>query len=136
MKDKEKRIIEKSYTNLLNDISTIIKQSRYGVASTVNSAIVMLYWTIGKRINDEVLKGDRASYGEQVVSDISKDLTLKFGKGYNKASLFRMLRFVKMYPERDIVATVSRQLSWSHIVIISQIGIALATMSFGYNLQR
>ena len=54
MKDKEKSIIEKSYTNLLNDISAIIKRSRYGVASTVNSAIVMLYWTIGKRINDEV----------------------------------------------------------------------------------
>ena len=121
MKDKEKRIIEKSYASLLNDISTIIKQSRYGVASTVNSAIVMLYWTIGKRINDEVLKGDRAIYGDQVVSDISRDLTLKFGKGYNKASLFRMLRFAKMYPEQEIVATVSRQLSWSHIVIISQI---------------
>ena len=121
MKDKEKRIIEKSYANLLNDISTIIKQSRYGVASTVNSAIVMLYWTIGKRINDEVLKGDRASYGDQVISDISKDLTLKFGRGYNKASLFRMLRFAKMYPKQEIVATVSRLLSWSHIVIISQI---------------
>ncbi len=121
MKDKEKRIIDKSYKNLLNDISLIIKRSRYGVASTVNSAIVMLYWTIGKRINDEVLKGDRANYGDQVVSDISKDLTLKFGKGYNKASLFRMLRFAKMYPEQEIVATVSRQLSWSHIVIISQI---------------
>ena len=105
----------------MNDISTIIKQSRYGVASTVNSAIVMLYWTIGKRINDEVLNGDRASYGDQVISDISKDLTLKFGKGYNKASLFKMLRFAKMYPKQEIVATVSRQLSWSHIVIISQI---------------
>ena len=121
MKDKEKRIIEKSYASLLNDISTIIKQSRYGVASTVNSAIVMLYWTIGKRINDEVLRGDRAIYGDQVVSDISRDLTLKFGKGYNKASLFRLLRFAKMYQEQELVYKLARQLSWSHIVFISQI---------------
>ena len=42
MKDKEKRIIERSYTNLLNDISKIIKQSRYDVSNAVNSAIVML----------------------------------------------------------------------------------------------
>ena len=56
------------------------------MASTVNSAIVMLYWTIGKRINDEVLKGDRASYGDQVVSDISKDLSL--GKDTIKQAYF------------------------------------------------
>lgn len=67
------------------------------------------------------MKGDRAGYGDQIVSHVSKELTIKFGKGYNRASLFRMIRFAKLYPNQKIVATVLRQLSWSHIMLICQI---------------
>ena len=99
----------------------MISASKHRVATEVNYAVVILYWSIGKRINDEILKGDRANYGKQIVSQISVELTNKFGKGYNKASLFRMIRFAKLYPDNQIIATVSRQLSWSHIILICQI---------------
>ena len=109
-----------TFEQLFNDISQMISEGKRQVASEVNYAVVILYWSIGKRINDEILQGDRAGYGEQIISQISIQLTNKFGKGYNKANLFRMVKFAKLYPDNQIVATVSRQLSWSHIVLICQ----------------
>ena len=43
---------------------------------------------------------------------------MNYGKGYSRANLFRMIKFAKLYPDRKIVSTLSRQLSWSHFVII------------------
>ena len=110
----------KTFQQLFNDISEMISAGKNRVALEVNHAVVLLYWSIGKRINEEILKGDRANYGEQIISQISVELTHKFGKGYNKANLFRMIRFAKLYPNSKIIATVSRQLSWSHIILICQ----------------
>jgi predicted nuclease of restriction endonuclease-like (RecB) superfamily len=112
--------INKPFQQLFNDISEMISAGKNRVAVEVNHAVVLLYWSIGKRINDEILKGDRANYGEQIISQISVELTHKFGKGYNKSNLFRMIRFAKLYPDSKIIATVSRQLSWSHIIMICQ----------------
>lgn len=49
------------------DIKQLIVQSRQQVAVAVNSAITILYWQIGKRIKDEVLKNQRAEYGEKIM---------------------------------------------------------------------
>ena len=113
--------INHSFQQLFNDISEMISSGKNRVAIEVNQAVVVLYWSIGKRINDEILKGDRANYGEQIISQISVKLTDKFGRGYNKSNLFRMIRFAKLYPDHTIIATSLRQLSWSHIVLICQI---------------
>ena len=80
--------INKPFQQLFNDISEMISAGKNRVAVEVNHAVVLLYWSIGKRINDEILKGDRANYGEQIISQISVELTHKFGKGYNKSNLF------------------------------------------------
>lgn len=108
------------FNNLYNDIVQLIQQGKRRVATEVNSTVVLLYWSIGKRINDEILLNQRADYGDQVIESISRQLSVEFGKGYSRSSLFRMLRFVRLYPDHQIVATVSRQLSWSHIIIICQ----------------
>ena len=41
---------------------------------------------------------------------------MEYGQGYTRDSLFRMLQFSAMYPDKEIVATLSRQLGWSHFV--------------------
>lgn len=107
--------------NLYHDIVKLIQQGKRQVATEVNSTVVLLYWSIGKRINDEILLDKRADYGNQVIDNVARKLTLEFGKGYSRSSLFRMIRFIKLYPDHSIVATVSRQLSWSHIVLFCQI---------------
>ena len=109
------------YRKLYQDITDLIQKSRKTVAIEVNSTVVVLYWAIGKRINSEVLGDERAEYGNQVVNAISHELTTKFGRGYSRAALFRMMRFSKLYPGAEIVSTLSRQLSWSHLIEVCQI---------------
>ena len=77
--------------------------------------MVLLYWNIGQKINAEILKGERAEYGEQIIKSVAKELNLVYGKGFDVRELFRMIKFAKLYPE-EIVVTLSPQLSWSHFI--------------------
>lgn len=59
-------------TDLVSDIRILIGEARAGLAATVNSALTLLYWRIGRRIRSEVLQGARAGYGEQVVAAVAR----------------------------------------------------------------
>jgi len=99
---------------LLNDIRKLIKETRSTVATTVNVGLTMLYWRIGKRINEEILKGERADYGKEILATLSQELTRDYGRGFSYSSLTRMVAFSQAFPDGQIVATLSQQLSWSH----------------------
>lgn len=101
---------------LLEDLRSIIQNARKSIAHSVNTTMVMLYWQTGRRISGEILRHKRAEYGEQILQTVSKQLTLEFGAGYTRSSLSRMMRFADVFPEREIVATLSQQLGWSHFV--------------------
>jgi predicted nuclease of restriction endonuclease-like (RecB) superfamily len=74
----------------------------------------MLFWNVGKRINEDILQNKRAKYGKQFVATLSQQLETKYGKTFEKTNLTRMMKFAEVFPEFEIVATLSRQLSWSH----------------------
>lgn len=38
------------------------------------------YWHVGQRINAEILRGERAAYGQQVVASLSESLVAQYGK--------------------------------------------------------
>jgi len=99
---------------LLGDLQSLIESARVRVAVGVNAEMVLLYWDIGERIKREVLKQERAAYGEQVVNGLSDQLTLHYGPGFSRANLFHMIHFAEAFPDRKIVYTLCRQLSWSH----------------------
>ncbi len=99
----------------------MILEARETVAVTVNSTLTMLYWRIGKRIQQEVLKGERAKYGKQIVNALSAQLSLEFGKGFSKRNLFHMIRFAQVFPDEQTVSALWRQLSWSHFKAIAYI---------------
>jgi hypothetical protein len=80
----------------------------------VNSALVALYWHVGRRIRQDVLKEKRAEYGEQIVSALGRQLEAEFGRGFGKRNLFRMVRFADAFPDFKIVPTLLTQLSWTH----------------------
>lgn len=101
---------------LVNDIRELIDQSRAQLAGVVNSALTLLYWHIGQRIRSEVLKGERANYGEQIVLTLAKQLETDYGRGFSGKNLHHMLRFAEAYPDIQIVSTLSRQLAWSHFL--------------------
>ena len=80
-------------TNLdsaLNDIQRLIEQSRERVTSYVNSTMTLMYWLIGQRIQQELLTEGRAAYGDQIFATLSQELTLRYGKGFNKSALSLM----------------------------------------------
>jgi predicted nuclease of restriction endonuclease-like (RecB) superfamily len=110
--------IGRAQAKLVADLRKMIDQSRQGVAQAVNTALVWLYWNIGKRIRQDVLKHRRAEYGEEILSTLSKELTVLYGRGYGRANLFNMVRFAELFPEPEIVQTLSGKLSWSHFVLL------------------
>ncbi|WP_084236807.1 PDDEXK nuclease domain-containing protein [Pedobacter africanus] len=73
---------------------------------------------MGKRINEEVLGNERAEYGKQVVISLSRQLTEEYGRGWDEKQLRRFMQFAQLFPEEQIVATLRRQLSWTHIKIL------------------
>lgn len=101
---------------LVGEIRQLISASRQHLASTVNSALTLLYWQIGQRIRQEVLQGERASYGEQIVATLATQLEADYGRGFSAKNLRHMLRFAETFPETEIVSTLSRQLAWSHFL--------------------
>ncbi len=110
-------------SNFCQDIRRLIEEARRSVALTVNTGMTMLYWQIGKRINDEILKGKRAGYGEEIVSTLSRYLINEYGSGFSAKNLLHMMKFADVFPDDQIVSTLWRQLSWSHfkeIIYIEQ----------------
>jgi len=88
------------------------------VARQVNSALVLLYWRVGRRIRQDILNEKRAEYGEQIVYAVSAQLVEEFGTGFSEKNLRRMVQFAAAFPDEQIVVTLSRQLGWSHFVTI------------------
>jgi hypothetical protein len=82
---------------LLQDLRSLILQTRERVAQAVNSGLVLLYWEVGNRIRTEVLKSRRAGYGEEILSTLSKELSVEFGNGYSVPNLSRMTRFAEHF---------------------------------------
>ena len=101
---------------LFTEISKIIEDTRQVIGRTVNTGLTILYWNIGKRINEEVLNHKRAKYGSEIISLLSNQLTEEYGKGYSKSALTRMRSFHEKMPDYEIVATLSQQLTWSHFI--------------------
>ena len=101
---------------LLSQIRTLIEAGRSRAAQAVNTELVLLHWHIGDRIRREILREERAEYGEKVVEALSKVLTAEYGRGYSRKSLFHMIRFAEVFPDEGIVSTLSRQLAWSHFL--------------------
>lgn len=102
--------------SLITDLRTLINEARNKVALIVNTEITLLYWHIGKRINEEVLGNQRAEYGKQIVSTVSTQLTKEYGRGFELRNLRRMMQFAELFPDFQIVAPLARQLSWSHFI--------------------
>ncbi len=99
---------------LLFELRALIQAGRSRVARAVNSELVTLYWHVGKRLRDEVVGDERAAYGEQVVAEVAEALSAEFGRGFGKRSLYRMMRFTKVFPDPEIVSALRSQLSWTH----------------------
>ncbi len=103
---------------LLEDIRGLIESAKSRFAQTANAALVTLYWNIGNRIKTDILGNERAQYGRAIVSALSRQLTAEYGKGFSEKNLRRMIQFAEVFPDQQIVVSLTRQLSWTHFVAL------------------
>ena len=108
-----------TFNELLNEVRQLIDDAKQKVAVSVNAELTLLYWHVGKCIQTELLKGQRAEYGKQVIRSLSKQLTQLYGRGWGTRHLWNCLRFTEQFPDLSIVHTVCAQLSWSHLRLLS-----------------
>jgi len=100
-------------------IKTILEDARNHVYKKVNFTMVEAYWNIGKQIVEEEQNGkERAEYGKSLVKELSKRLTLEFGRGFSKRNLWNMRQFYHKFPKMQ---TLSAQLAWSHYQLLLRI---------------
>jgi predicted nuclease of restriction endonuclease-like (RecB) superfamily len=81
----------------------------------VSAELVLLYWHIGARLRTEVLGGERAQYGEAIVSTLSRQLSADYGAGFSRQNLFHMVRFAEAWRDESKVLQLAEHLGWSHI---------------------
>lgn len=113
------RMMQISEDILFQSIREIINQSREKVFRVANSTLLLTYWQIGQLIVEDEQKGkERAEYGKFVLKNLSKKLTLEFGKGFDYTNLSNMRKFYKTFP---IVDAVRQQLSWTHYRLLLNI---------------
>jgi predicted nuclease of restriction endonuclease-like (RecB) superfamily len=103
---------------LLEDLRRLIEETRQGVAATVNAAISVLYWNVGRRIREDILQEKRAEYGRQILPTLSAKLTVEYGRGWNERNLAYMVRFAETFPDETILHTLCAKLSWSHFRLL------------------
>lgn len=106
------------YRQLLQQISDTYTQGRVQAVQVVNAQLIQTYWQVGRHIVEFEQAGQaRAEYGKSLIDRLAADLGLRHGKGFSRSNLIRFRQFYLAYA--DIAtksATLSHQLTWSHIV--------------------
>lgn len=105
-------------TLLLGDLREIIRRGKSQAVAAVHSAVTLTYWHVGQRINTEVLHGERAAYGQQVIASVSENLVVACGKSFEAKNLRRMMQFAEVFSDLEIVVPLARHLSWSHFLLL------------------
>lgn len=104
------------YNNLLDNIGQAIERARHNAYKAVNTELVKANWEIGKHIVEFEQQGhERAEYGSDLLAKLSKDLKLRYGKGFGRRNVLDMRRFYLAYQKWQ---TVSAKLSWSHFIVL------------------
>lgn len=108
--------IQATYNELLNTIGSTIETARQNAVKAVNHELVKANWEIGRHIVEfEQLGEERVEYGSNLLSNLSKDLKQRFGKGFGRRNILDMCRFYLVYQNWQAVPA---KLSWTHIVTL------------------
>jgi predicted nuclease of restriction endonuclease-like (RecB) superfamily len=103
---------------LLGEVRTIILEARQQVDRMVNASLTLLHWQLGDRIRRDVLAQKRAEYGEKIVATLGAQLEAEFGRGFAEKNLRRMVQFAEVFPDRKIVVSLIRRLTWTHFIAL------------------
>ena len=97
---------------------SFVVEARREIYKSVNEAMVLAYWNIGKTIYEACGESDRAAYGQRILNYISDNLTKEFGSGFTVANLRNMRQFYLMFPKRYALRS---ELSWTHYRLLMRV---------------
>lgn len=121
IKDITARELEQISSNITEGVGKIIEQSKGSIAVYLNSKVVLTYWNIGKYIAKEIDLVGEEKYGTKIVATVSQQLAERYGKGYTRTAVSRMVKIARLYNDEKMVATLSQQLTWSHFIELAAI---------------
>lgn len=113
------------HMDLVTELRQLIDSARRRAAVAVNAELTLLYWHVGERIHREILGGQRAGYGDEVVAALARQLSAEYGRGWSARQLRLCIRFAQTYPEVQIVHTLCAKLSWSHLRLLAALDDAI-----------
>lgn len=110
---------------LYSSIKNLLLNARKQVLTTVNSVMTLTYYEIGRQIVEEEQNGkNRASYGKELIKNLSVKLTKEFGKGFSERNLRLFRKFYQVYSVDEIWQSMiaksqtDNMLSWTHYIIL------------------
>jgi predicted nuclease of restriction endonuclease-like (RecB) superfamily len=104
--------------SLFDEVSQLIKKAQQETLRQLSKMNVLLYWHIGKKLDQAILKEKRAEYGANIILSLAKKLQAAYGRGFGRRVIERCIQFARKYPEVDVVHALSTQLKWTHIVTL------------------
>jgi predicted nuclease of restriction endonuclease-like (RecB) superfamily len=107
-----------SEDTLYKELSSLIEKSKQKAVSQVKNTVNMLFWHVGRKINEEILHNKRAEYGAQIIPNLAQKLSSTYGRNFEIKNLRRMMQFAEQFPDQNIVVPLARQLTWSHIILL------------------
>ncbi|MGR6979853.1 PDDEXK nuclease domain-containing protein [Testudinibacter sp. P27/CKL/0425] len=114
MHENKTALVAHTPEHFMHEIADLIHASKQRMAVSVNAELTLLYWHIGQRINQHILSGERASYGQEIIRSLAKNLTQQFGKGWSRTQLAYCVKFAETFADVEIVHALRGQLSWTH----------------------
>ena len=88
--------------HLFVTIKQLIEQNKQQIAISVNASMSILYWQIGKQVNEVVLKNQRAEYGKKIVVSLARQLETEYGTSFSDKNLRRMMQFALVFLTRKL----------------------------------
>ena len=102
--------------HLYEGVTEIIDDARTRVALYVNSQTSMTFWNVGRYIIDDMDYQTYSAYGQKILATLSQRLMARYGRGYSYSALTRMMKVARLYNDREMFATLSQTLTWSHFL--------------------
>ena len=107
-------INDNQYLSVIESIKTEISKAQYNAALQVNKELTLLYYHIGRIINEH------KSWGNKFIDNLARDIKIAYpnSAGYSVRNLKYMAKFAAEYPDEEFVQTVSAQIPWYHNIAL------------------
>jgi predicted nuclease of restriction endonuclease-like (RecB) superfamily len=113
-----KRAIDRSSSTAeFDEVLALIDAARARAATTVNTALIDLYWSIGEHISQKIAAD---GWGQGTVNALAEYIRQRQpnARGYSAQNLWRMRQFYEAYRGHSKLSALLRELPWTHNLLI------------------